>query len=118
MLFAFPPRHRRPRLCVSSHKARDCVAGGYQNISSALALGNLGIEGATDLPHENLIAAITLNPPAVCTVVHGAVLGCVQGGYIGLRLFHSMTSSAQQHYRWGYGKTERHGGLAVHDHLE
>jgi len=23
-----------------------------------------------------------------------------------------------QHYRWGYGKTERRGGLAVHAHLE
>src|SRR5262249_27455323 len=23
-----------------------------------------------------------------------------------------------QHDRWGYGKTERRGGLAVHDHLE
>ena len=23
-----------------------------------------------------------------------------------------------QHYRWGYGKAERSGGLAVHDHLE
>src|SRR6516165_8511897 len=23
-----------------------------------------------------------------------------------------------QHYRWGYGKPERRGGLAVHDHLE
>ena len=22
-----------------------------------------------------------------------------------------------QQYRWGYGKTERRGGLAVHDHL-
>jgi hypothetical protein len=23
-----------------------------------------------------------------------------------------------QHYRWGYGKTKRRGGLAVQDHLQ
>src|SRR5215467_14448480 len=94
MLFTLPPHRRSPRLCVSTHKARDCVARGYQNISSALALGNLGIEGATDLARENLIAAIALNPPTVRAVIHGAVLGCVQGGLVA-RAFHSITSSAR-----------------------
>ena len=28
-----------------------------------------------------------------------------------------LAARAQQ-YRWGYGKAERRGGLAVHDHLE
>src|SRR6516162_3451657 len=84
-----PPHSRRPCVRASTHKARDCVARGDQNISSAFALGNLVIEGATDLARENLIAAIDLNPPAVRTVVHGAVLGCVHGGH-GLK-------SARQH---------------------
>jgi hypothetical protein len=53
--FALPPHGRRPRLRAATHKARDCVARGDQNISSVLALGNLGIEGATDLARENLI---------------------------------------------------------------
>src|SRR6516164_7675746 len=40
-----------------------------------------------DLARENLIAAIALNPPAVRTVVYGAVLGCVNDGQFGVRLF-------------------------------
>src|SRR6516165_10716880 len=110
MLFTLPPHRRSPRLCASTHKARDCVARGDQNISSALALGNLGIEGATDLARENLIAAITLNPPAVSAVVHGAVLGCVHGGRVGARLFHSITSSARSMIDGG---TARPSALAV-----
>ena len=44
---------------------------------------------------RNLIVAIAFNPPAVRAVVHGAVLGCVHGGRVGARLFHSITSSAR-----------------------
>ena len=60
MLFALPPHDWRPGLRAAAHKARDCVARGDQNVSSVLAFGNLGFEGATDLARENLIAAITL----------------------------------------------------------
>ena len=47
-----------------------------------------------DLARENLIAAIALNPPAVRTVVYGAVLGCVNDGQFGARLF---TRSPRRH---------------------
>jgi len=61
-----PPAYsRRHRPRTATHKVRDCLARGDQNISSAFALGKLGIEGATDLARENLIAAIALNPRAV-----------------------------------------------------
>src|SRR6516164_10395541 len=110
MLFALPPHRRGPRLRATTHKARDCFARGYQNISSALALGNLGIEGATDLARKNLIGAVAFNPPAVRAVVHGAVLGCVHGGRVGARLFHSITSSARSRIDGG---TARPSALAV-----
>ena len=86
--------------------------------SSVLALGNLGIEGATDLARENLIAAIALNPPAVRTVVYGALLKYVYTAVNSARacLFDDLISAQQN--RWGYGKAEGRGGLAVHDHLK
>src|SRR6516165_9217958 len=110
MLFAVPPHRPRPRLRAATHKARDCVARGDQNPSFVPALGNFGIQGATDLARKNLIAAIALNPPTVRAVVHGTVLGCVQGGYVGLGLFHSITSSARSIIDGGM---ERPSALAV-----
>src|SRR5215468_8892813 len=85
MLFALSPHDRRPRLraVAATHKARDCVARGGQNRCFVPAFGNFGTEGATDLARKNLIVAIALNPPAVRTVVHGAIVGFVHGGHVG-----------------------------------
>ena len=49
-------------------------------------------------------------PPAATPPCRQARLGVVADSFDHL-------ISAQQ-YRWGYGKAERRGGLAVHDHLE
>jgi hypothetical protein len=50
-VFEFPPRRRSH---AATDKARDCFARGNQNLSVALTLGNVGVEGATDLARENL----------------------------------------------------------------
>jgi hypothetical protein len=42
---------------------------GDQNISSVLAIGNLGIEGTTDLARENLIAASIRQPSPLSYMV-------------------------------------------------
>src|SRR5262249_2622430 len=80
MLFALSPHDRRPRLraVAATYKA----ARGGQNRRFVPAFGNFGIEGATDLARKNLIVAIALNPPAVRTVVHGAIVGFVHGGHV------------------------------------
>jgi hypothetical protein len=69
---------------------------------SVPAFGNFGIEGATDLARENLIAAMALNPPTVRAVVHGAVFGWVQGGHVA-RLY-SITSSARSRIDGGIAR--------------
>jgi hypothetical protein len=113
MRFALPPHRPRPRLRAAPRKAGDCFAHGGQNRSSVPALGNLGIEGTTDLARENLIAAVAFDPPAV-----RAVASDVYTAVTSTRAFSIDHLVSAQPNRKGYLKTKRRGGLAVHDHLE